>query len=205
MSKDSSPTVVADPTREATPAEEPEATSAASVEPSQPAGDEAVRLRGAWPLTIALAILVVASTAVAASLFYFQYLPDRETNDSAAKAAISAASDSTVAILSYAPESLDADFSNARSRLTGEFLTYYGKFTEQIVGPAAKQKQVKTTAAVAQAAVSELRSDSAVVLVFVNQTTQSAERPDPSITASSVLVRLTKVDGAWLVSQFNPI
>jgi Mce-associated membrane protein len=170
-----------------------------------PPVDEPDRRRATWLAPVALALLVIASTAFAASLFYFQYLPDRKTDDVAASGALSAASDSTVAILSYAPDSLDKDFSTAKSRLTGEFLDYYGKFTEQIVGPAAKQKAVKTTATIAQAAVSEIHPDSAVVLVFVNQTTQSAERPDPSITASSVLVSLKKIDGAWLVSAFNPI
>jgi Mce-associated membrane protein len=163
------------------------------------------RRRGTRLVPFAFALLVITSAAFAASLFYLQYRPDRQTDNAAASAAVSAASDSTVAILSYAPDSIDKDFATAKSRLTGEFLNYYSQFTQQIVGPAAKQKAVKTTAAIAQAALTELHSDSAVVLVFVNQTTQSAARPEPTITASSVLVSLTKINGAWLVSAFNPI
>jgi Mce-associated membrane protein len=163
------------------------------------------RRRGTRLVPFAFALLVIASAAFATSLFYLQYRPDRQTDNAAASAAVSAASDSTVAILSYAPDSIDKDFATAKSRLTGEFLNYYSQFTQQIVGPAAKQKAVKTTAAIAQAALTELHSDSAVVLVFVNQTTQSAARPEPTITASSVLVSLTKINGAWLVSAFNPI
>lgn len=152
-----------------------------------------------------VALLVVASLALLGGLFYFLYLPDQDTDAAAAKAAISAASDGTVAVLSYSPDTLDRDFSSAKSHLTGDFLTYYNQFTEQIVAPAAKQKSVKTTAVVLRAALSELRADSAVVLLFVNQSTQSKDRPEPTLTSSSVLVTLTKADGKWLISSFNPV
>jgi Mce-associated membrane protein len=152
-----------------------------------------------------LVLLVVASAALAAGLLYFQYRPDRATDAAAAKAAITAASEGTVAILSYSPDTFDRDFSSAKSHLTGDFLSYYSKFTQEIVGPAAKQKSVKTSAVVVRAAVSEIRPDSAVVLVFVNQSTLSADRPEPTLTSSSVLVTLTKADKKWLISSFNPV
>ncbi|MGH3558044.1 MAG: twin-arginine translocation pathway signal, partial [Mycobacterium sp.] len=64
---------------------------------------------------------------------------------------------------------------------------------------------VKTTAAVVTGSVSELHPDSAVVLLFVNQSTTSKDTPDPSISASSVQVTLTKADGKWLISKFDPV
>lgn len=151
------------------------------------------------------ALLVVASLSLLGGLFYFLYRPDRATDAAAVKAAISAASDGTVAVLSYSPDRLDRDFSSAKSRLTGDFLSYYDQFTQQIVAPAAKQKSVKTAAVVLRAAVSEFHADKAVVLLFVNQSTQSADRPEPTVTSSSVLVTLTKADGKWLISSFNPV
>ena len=160
--------------------------------------------RARWVPLVA-AVLLVAAAALSAQLYFYQYQPDRQTNADAAQGAIRAASDGTVALLSYSPDSLDRDFSAAKEHLTGDFLSYYNQFTEQIVAPAAKQKGVKTTAIVVQSAVSELRPDSAVVLLFINQTTTSTERPDPALTASSVLVTLTKVNGAWLISKFDPV
>jgi Mce-associated membrane protein len=151
------------------------------------------------------ALLVVASAALAGGLLYFQYRPDRDTDAAVAKAAISAATDGTVAILSYSDKTLQDDFSSAKSHLTGDFLSYYNQFFQQIVAPAAKQKSLKTTAVVLRAAVSELHPDSAVVLEFVNQSTGSADRPEPTLTASSVLVTLTKADGKWLISSFDPV
>lgn len=152
-----------------------------------------------------LAVLVMISVALLAWSLYFLYLPDRETDAAAAKSALSAASDGTVAVLSYSPETVDRDFASAKSHLTGDFLKYYEQFTQQIVGPAAKQKGVKTTAVVLRAALSgELHPDSANVLLFVNQTTQSKDRPEPTMTSSSVVAIMTKADGRWLISSFNP-
>lgn len=152
-----------------------------------------------------LALLVVASLGLLGGLYWFTYRPDRATDAAANKAAISAASEGTVAVLSYSPDTLDRDFSSAKSHLTGDFLSYYDQFTQQIVAPAAKQKSVKTTAVVLHAAVSELHPGSAVVLLFVNQSTQSKDRPEPTFTNSSVSVTLTKANGRWLISSFNPV
>ena len=156
---------------------------------------------GAIVLTVAL----LASAGVAAWVYFERYRPDQQTNDAAATVALDAAKTGTVALLSYSPESLDKDFANAKSHLTGDFLSYYTNFTEQIVTPAAKQKSVKTSAAVVRAGVSELSPDSAVVLVFINQTTTSKENPDGAFAASAVKVGLKKINDAWLISAFDPV
>ncbi len=162
------------------------------------------RCKSRWVPLVA-AVLLVGAAALSAGLYFYQYLPDQQTNSDAAHSAIRAASDGTVALLSYSPDSLDRDFSAAKQHLTGDFLSYYNQFTQQIVTPAAKQKGVKTSADVIQSAVSELHPDSAVVLLFINQTTTSTDRPDPALSASSVQVTLTKVNGAWLISKFDPV
>jgi Mce-associated membrane protein len=154
---------------------------------------------------ILLAAALLASAGVAAWLYFNQYRPDQQTDAAASQIALDAAKTGTVALLSYSPESLDKDFAAAKSHLTGDFLSYYTQFTEQIVTPAAQQKAVKTTASVVRAAVSELRPHSAVVLVFVNQNTTSKENPDGAFAVSSVKVSLTKIDGTWLISSFDPV
>ena len=87
-------------------------------------------------------------------------------------------------MLSYSSDTLDKDFATARSHLAGDFLTYYNQFTQQIVAPAAKQKSLKTTAHVMRAGLSEIHADSAVVLVFVDQSTTSKDHPDSSMASS---------------------
>ena len=154
---------------------------------------------------ILLAAALVASAGVATWLYFQQYRPDQETNAAASAVALDAAKNGTVSLLSYSPESLDKDFANAKSHLTGDFLSYYTQFTEQIVTPAAKQKSVKTSAAVVRAAVSELHPDSAAVLVFINQNTTSKENPDGAFAASAVKVGLKKINDTWLISSFDPV
>jgi Mce-associated membrane protein len=154
---------------------------------------------------VLLAAALLASAGVAAWLYFQQYRPGQQTNDAAANVALDAAKSGTVALLSYAPQSLDKDFTAAKSHLTGDFLSYYTQFTEQIVTPAAKQKSVKTSAAVVRAAVSDLHPDSAVVLVFINQNTVSKENPDGSFAASAVKVGMKKINGTWLISSFDPV
>jgi Mce-associated membrane protein len=154
---------------------------------------------------IVLAVALLASAGVAAWLYFGQYRPGQETNDTAANVALDAAKTGTVALLSYSPESLDKDFAAAKSHLTGDFLSYYTQFTQQIVTPAAKQKSVKTAASVVRAAVSDMHPDSAVVLVFINQNTISKENPDGSFAASAVKVGLKKINDTWLISSFDPV
>ena len=154
---------------------------------------------------ILLAVALVASASVAAWLYFKQYRPDQEMNAAASAVALDAAKNGTTSLLSYSPEKLDKDFANAKSHLTGDFLSYYTQFTEQVVTPAAKQKSVKTSASVVRAAVSEIRPDSAVVLVFVNQVTTSKENPEGAFAASAVKVGLKKISNAWLISSFDPV
>jgi Mce-associated membrane protein len=172
---------------------------------TQPERGGAVRRTGRVVGAILLAAALVASAGVTAWLYFKQYRPDQETNAAAATVALDAAKTGTIALLSYSPESLDKDFAAAKSHLTGDFLSYYTQFTEQIVTPAAKQKSVKTSATVVQAAVSGIEPESAEVLVFINQTTVSKENPDGSFAASAVKVGLKKINGAWLIESFDPV
>jgi Mce-associated membrane protein len=154
--------------------------------------------------SILLTASVIAALGLAASLFAVQYRPDRQLDDAAAQRAIQAASDGAVAALSYSTENMDGDFARARSHLTGDFLAYYDKFTKEIVIPTVQQKHLAQTATVLRAAVSELEPNSAVVLVFLNETTTGKDKPQPLITPSSVRITLTKVSGSWLISKVDP-
>jgi Mce-associated membrane protein len=168
-------------------------------------GRQLARGARAQLVAILLAAALVASAGVTAWLYFKQYRPDQQTNPAAATVALDAAKNGTIALLSYSPDSLDKDFAAAKSHLTGDFLSYYTQFTEQVVTPAAKQKSVKTTAAVVRAAVSELHPDSAVVLVFINQNTVSKENPNGSFAASTVKVGLKKINDTWLIGSFDPV
>jgi Mce-associated membrane protein len=154
--------------------------------------------------SIVATTLVIAAMGVAAGVYLILYRPDQRVGDAAAHRAIQAASDGAVAVMSYSYDHLNRDFNNAKSHLTGDFLTYYSKFTDDAIAPVAEKGQLTATAKVIRAAVSELHPDSAVVLVFVDQTTASVQKKAPETMQSSVLVTLTKVNGSWLIAKFDP-
>jgi Mce-associated membrane protein len=181
-----------------------QADEAATAETTSPLGDEHGRRR-VKAVPMVLVLLLVALGALATWLYVDQYRPEKQTDAPAAKSAVDAARDGTVALLSYKPDTLNQDFAAAKSHLTGDFLNYYDQFTKQVVTPAATEKKLTTTAQVVGAAPSELHPDSAIVLLFVNQATVSKDRPDPAMASSSVLVSLIKVHGTWLITKFQPI
>ncbi len=185
-------------------AEEAEEAEEDSPEPGEP------RRRSLPPglrkaIAAVLVVLLLVSGGVATWLYFTWYRPDQQTNDDVARTVAAAASEATVALLSYSADSLDKDFAKARSHLTGDFLSYYDQFSQQTVAPMAKQKSMKTTAKVTGAAVSELHPDSAVALVFVDQVTTTKDSPQPSVAVRSVLVKMSRVGGNWLITKFTPV
>lgn len=161
------------------------------------------RLAGRWR-SIAVMSLMLACAGTAGATYLTTYRNDRASAEAETQVA-KAASEGAVALLSYAPASLDHDLAAARSHLTGGFLTYYSQFADQFVAPAAKQKDIHAVASVVRAATIDAHADSAHVLIFLNQTTTSRENPEPTQSASSVKVGLTKNNGVRRISSFDPI
>ena len=180
-------------------------------EDAQPStGERSTRFRSLASIgrrwrSIVATTLIVAAMGFAGGVFFTVYRPDQRVGDAAAHRAIQAASDGAVAVLTYSYDHLYRDFATAKSHLTGDFMTYYSKFTEDVVGPMAQKGQLTTTAKVIRAAISDLHPDSAIVLVFVDQNTVSTTKKEPVTTESAVVVTLTKINGAWLIAKFNPV
>jgi Mce-associated membrane protein len=141
--------------------------------------------------------------AAAAGFFKWQYTSVHDS-DVAAAESLQVAKDSTVALLSYKPDTVDRDLAAARGRLTGSFLDTYTDFTNKVVIPGAKQKQITTAATIPAAVTVSADSNKAVALVFVSQTvTMGKDKPSESI--SSIRVSLDKVGDHWLISGFDPV
>ncbi len=160
-----------------------------------------------WALVVTLAAATLGAAAVGAWQLQVKsrQVPPVADRIADRQAATQAASTGTVKVLTYSPDTLDRDFAAAEACLTGDFLAYYKQFTDQIVRPAAEQKRVATNATVVRAGVQSLATQAASILVFVNQTTTSNDRPSPTTSSSSVLVELAKVNGAWLIAKLYPV
>jgi Mce-associated membrane protein len=154
---------------------------------------------------IAFGLLPTLLIVLAFGAGYLKWL-DSSARDAqlAGTGAARAATDSTVAMLSYKPDTVENDLGAARDRLTGDFKGSYTSLINDVVIPGAKQKLISAQAKVVGAAPVSANARHAVVLVFVNQTVTIAGDP-PTETASSVRVTLDKIGGHWLISQFDPV
>jgi len=154
-------------------------------------------------------LLVAALPAVALILAlgvgYLKWLDGKERESRvAAEQSVKAASESTIAILSYKPETVDQELKTAADRLTAGFRQQYTQLVTDVVAPGAKQQHITAVATVPAAASVIATGKQAVVLVFVDQTTTIGNDP-PTQSTSSVRVTLDKIDGKWLISQFDPV
>jgi len=165
----------------------------------------AARRRIRWSRVIAYGLLpgLALSLAAAAGLVKWRDSCAHDAADGRAQS-VRAATETTIALLSYRPDTVQRDVEAARGRLTGRFLNAYMQLTHDVVIPGAQQKQVSAVATVPGAASVSASVNHAIVLLFVNQTITVGQEA-PTNSASSVRVTLDKVDGRWLIAQFDPV
>jgi Mce-associated membrane protein len=158
-----------------------------------------------WTRLIAFGLLpgLALVVAIAAGFLKWQESSMREIQ-TARLESMQAAKDSTIALLSYRPDTVDKDLNAARDRLTGTFRDSYTSLTHDVVIPGAKQKQISAVVTVPAVASVSATASHAVVLVFVDQTI-IVGTDAPTATASSVKVSLDKISGRWLISDFTPV
>ena len=153
----------------------------------------------AFALLPALALLL----ALGAAFLKFQDSAVRDGNI-AREQSVEFAKQSTIALLSYKPDTVEQQLNDAKGRLTGEFRDQYTSLINDVVIPGAKEKKISAVAEVPEAASVSADPGRAVVLVFVNQTVTVGDGA-PTATASSVRITLDKVGDRWLISQFDPV
>ena len=154
---------------------------------------------------VLVAILPAVALILALGVGYLKWLDGTARESRAAgEQSIRAASDSTIAILSYKPETVDQQLKAAADRLAEPFRQQYTQLVNDVVAPGAKQQHISAVATVPAAASVSATGKHAVVLVFVDQTTTIGDDA-PTQSTSSVRVSLDKIDGRWLISQFDPV
>jgi len=168
------------------------------------AGTNTARRRPALGRLVAFGILPAVLLALAIVAGYLKYIDDsaRASRD-AGISAVRAATDGTIALLSYTPDTAQGKLTAARDLLTGSFRDDYTSLINDVVIPGARQKGISATARVPAASSTSADATHAVVLVFVNQTVVIGNGA-PSETVSAVQVTLDKSGGRWLISGFDP-
>lgn len=195
---------VADTTEEIT--EAPGQTEAAEDVPAEEAEPAATgKRRVDWSRALAYGILPGLALVLALAAGYLKWQHDSVDNAETVRIeSVQTAKDSTVAMLSYKPDTVGQQLNDARDLLTGEFRDSYTSLINDVVIPGAQQQQISAVATVPAAASVSADPNHAVVLLFVNQTVVVGQDA-PTDTASSVRVGLEKVGDRWLISQFDPV
>ncbi|MGV0873260.1 hypothetical protein [Mycolicibacterium sp. XJ879] len=158
-----------------------------------------------WSRVLAYGILPGLALVLVFAAAYLKWKHESIDHDNTARIeSVQTAKDSTVAMLSYKPDTVGEQLNAARDLLTGEFRDSYTSLINDVVIPGAQEQQISAVATVPAAASVSADPNHAVVLLFVNQTVVVGQDA-PTDTASSVRVGLEKVGDRWLISQFDPV
>jgi Mce-associated membrane protein len=200
----------AEPVEKTDEAEKADDATEAADESTESAEPEKPKRRIQWARVFAYGVLPGLALLLAMGAGFLKWqddsarLTDLNNTKSPADQVMQAAKDSTIALLSYKPDTVEQQLTAARDLLTADFRDQYTSLTNDVVIPGAKQKQISAVATVPATALVSADPRHAVVLVFVNQTVivgQSA----PTDTASSVRVTLDKIGNRWLIAKFDPV
>ncbi|MCZ4605860.1 hypothetical protein O3S80_19310 [Streptomyces sp. Lzd4kr] len=191
--------------------EDPPEPSLESFEEDAPAKDEVeVHPRGRRLLTLVLGVLLPAAL-VATAVLGWQYRDGHRT-ENARTQALAAAQKAAPVVLSYDYRHLDKDFARARTHLTGGFHAEYGKTTKAVVGPTAKKYRAVVKATIAApatgtpaASVVSASPDKVVVLLFINQVTESTQVSGARVDLNRVRMTMARTDGGWKVSGVDAL
>jgi Mce-associated membrane protein len=184
-------------------AEPEEADKTEPADEAAPAAKRFRRFSFTRVLTYGLLPLLALALTLAAGYVKWEDGSARASQAAAAES-VRVASETTVAILSYRPDTAEKELKAAADRLTGTFRDQYTDLITTVVIPGAQQQQISAVATVPAAASVSASEDRASVLVFINQTTLIGSEP-PSTTTSCVRITLDKIGGRWLVSEFEPV
>jgi Mce-associated membrane protein len=162
-------------------------------------------------LTLVLAVLLVVGLAALPALGW-QYR-DGHLTETARTEALAAARKAAPIVLSYDYRHLDKDFSTARAHLTGDFRDEYGKTTKTVVAPTARKYHGVVKATVAApgsgdapaASVVSASPDKVVVLLFVNQVTESTQVTGSRVDQNRVRMTMERTGEGWKVSAVDAL
>ncbi|MDB6084415.1 MAG: hypothetical protein JWN43_2296 [Gammaproteobacteria bacterium] len=120
-------------------------------------------------------------------------------------AALEAARVKLPLVLSYKAATVDQDLLRAREQIAQEFVGKFHDLANRLILPATKAANIHTTATIARAGLASVAPGRVVLLVYINQSTQTKAEPSPRASASEALVTMTESNGQWLIAEIRPV
>lgn len=162
------------------------------------------KTRRRWSRIIVFIVLPMVALAFASLAGFLKWEDGSlRASELARMQSVQAAKDTTVALLSYQPDTAEKELGAAAQLLTGSFKNDFNDLIGKVVIPGSKQQRISTTATIPGAASISATANHAVVLLYVNQSTVVGSGP-PTDLQSTVRVMLDKVGDRWLISEFTP-
>ncbi|MFI6432676.1 h domain protein [Rhodococcus oryzae] len=181
-----------------------ESTEAVTDAPAEPGGAEVTPRSIRRTVLAAVAAALVIALAAGVGVLFYQHLQDNKT-EQARTDAVAAAGEQAVAMLSYNYNTVDAQLAEAADGLTGSFKEDYNTLVGEVIAPGAKEKKLTVQVTVQGGSVVSADPDDAVVLLFLNQITTSADAPDAATTGSRVRMEMHKDGDRWLTGRLTPV
>jgi Mce-associated membrane protein len=155
--------------------------------------------------TIGLATLAIVVVAFAAATGVLGFMwQSAQASQDAGTASMAAAQQKIPALLSYTAGSFQSDVARAEADSTPGFRGTYGHLMTTQIEPTALKEHVVTAATVSDTSVVSASSDSATLLVFVNQQTKTDAKAESVLNDTAIKVTMKNVGGNWLVDNMTP-
>lgn len=129
----------------------------------------------------------------------------QQRSDEARQQASAVASQSVVKLLSYNYTTIDHQVADTQGLLTGSFKDSYAALVRNTIADAAKAQQVAIQTQVVSDSVVSSSPDQVVLLMYVNQQSEAAAKPNPDLSGSRLRLTLLRESGKWLVSELAPV
>lgn len=123
----------------------------------------------------------------------------------AATAATKAARTGVPAILNYTDATLDTQLAASRRLMTPEYAKQFSTMVKAKVWPQARKFAVANQVGVVSIGIVRVTPDTAVVLVFANQTTRTKAKPEGITQGTRLELTLEHHDGRWLINGMRPL
>ena len=192
-----------EPEREPDPEPEPEPEPEREPDPEPDVNSED---ESSGPATWFLAAVGIVAAAILAVTVIMWVSVDRDSDDAQsldteknAAAALSAAEQAAVPVLSYDYRTFDEGVVDAESYMTPDYKAEHSKLMSQLRPDATSQKAI-VQAEFKGSAIVRVTDDRADILVLINQVIQKAETDDFVLPVWATL-QMVEDDGAWLVDS----
>ena len=125
--------------------------------------------------------------------------------ETAGTAAMKAARTSVPAILSYTDSSLANQLAASRSLMTSDYAKRYTAMVKSRVWPQAKKFGVANQVGVVSTGIVRANENTAVILIFANQTTRTKAKPKGLTQGTRLEVTMQRRKSTWLIDEMRPL